>query len=203
MAHQHFNKVYAADADMLTEIYDDWAGDYDADLADAGYATPARVAKALARLAPAGAGPVMDFGCGTGLCGAELARAGFTAIDGCDLSAGMLDEARAKAVYRDLYQLDEAAPPPFALGLYPVIAAAGVISVGAAPAAVLGEIARDMAPGALIGLSFNDHTLEDEAYTGTLARLVEAGTFKIRHEDYGDHLPGKGMKSMVYVLERL
>ena len=203
MAEKHFSKVYEADPDALTDLYDDWADDYDADLASAGYATPARVARALARLAPDGAGPVMDFGCGTGLSGAALAEAGFTQVDGCDLSAGMLDEARAKDIYRDLYQLDAAAPPPFSLGLYPVVAATGVISVGGAPASVLGEVAREMAPGALLGLSFNDPTLDDADYTDTLARLVEAGTFRIRHEEHGDHLPAKGMKSTVYVLERL
>ena len=47
------------------KIYADWAADYDADVTNAGYATPDRVAAALKQFLPLNA-RVLDFGCGTG-----------------------------------------------------------------------------------------------------------------------------------------
>ena len=203
MTKTYLDKVYETDPEDLTGLYDAWAGGYDSELADNGYATPARVAAALAGRAPDRTAPLLDWGCGTGMGGAALAREGFTTLDGCDLSEGMLAEARAKGVYRTLWQLGDDAPLPFVLADYPLVTAIGVISTGAAPPALLTEIAEGLAPGALLALSFNDHTLDDPAYTGTLARTFSDGLLAKRHEDYGDHLPGQGLKSMVYVLEKL
>jgi hypothetical protein len=45
---------------------------------------------------------VLDAGAGTGLLGVELARAGFRRLDALDMSNGMLEQAAAKGVYRDL-----------------------------------------------------------------------------------------------------
>ena len=68
------------------------------------------------------------MGCGTGLSGAALAEAGFTTIDGSDLSPGMLDKARALGVYRDLWLPDDLPDRR-----YDAVAAVGVIGPGAAP----------------------------------------------------------------------
>lgn len=66
---------------------------------------------ALARLlrvhGPARHTRALDLGCGTGLCGRELAPL-VDAIDGVDLSAGMLGQARARQVYAELTQADVA-----------------------------------------------------------------------------------------------
>ena len=48
---------------------------------------------------------VLDLGCGSGLCG-PLVRPLADAIDGVDVSAGMLGQARRLGVYRDLFHAD-------------------------------------------------------------------------------------------------
>ena len=48
---------------------------------------------------------VLDLGCGTGLCGPLIAPYA-EAIDGVDLSAAMLAQARAPGVYRELHHAD-------------------------------------------------------------------------------------------------
>lgn len=48
---------------------------------------------------------VLDLGCGTGLCGALIAPHA-EAVDGVDLSAAMLEQARALGVYRELIHED-------------------------------------------------------------------------------------------------
>jgi SAM-dependent methyltransferase len=47
-------------------------------------------------------GSVADLGCGTGRTGAWMATRGVGAIDGVDISPGMLAAARARGVYRSL-----------------------------------------------------------------------------------------------------
>ena len=44
-------------------------------------------------------GKVIDFGCGTGLCGDELQKAGFKDIYGVDGSPDMLKVALSKEIY--------------------------------------------------------------------------------------------------------
>ena len=52
-------------------------------------------------LAPQPGDTILDLGCGTGLCG-ELLRPLVDAIDGIDLSAAMLEQARGRGIYRHL-----------------------------------------------------------------------------------------------------
>jgi len=202
MAGKFLDRVYETPQDRLTALYDAWAESYDAELESQGYRTPQRIAAVLAE-AQAPRGPVMDFGCGTGLAGTALAAAGFDPIDGCDVSRGMLDVARAKGVYRELLEVDPEDALPFATGAYPVIAASGVISAGAAPPGVLSLLIDALAPGGLLAFSYNGHTLEDEAYTGALNAALASGRVVERARDDGAHLPGIGLTSRIYLLERV
>jgi hypothetical protein len=57
-------------------------------------------------------------------------------------------------------------------------------------------------PGGHLALSFNDHTLEDPQNEAALMAWVEDGRATLDFKDYGDHLPGIGLGSTVYVLTR-
>ena len=106
MSKTFLDKVYAArDEDETREIYDAWAASYEAEVAENGYATPGRCAEALSGVTKDLTVPIMDFGCGTGLSGLALKLAGFSCIDGVDLSAEMLMQAEAKGVYRETRQV--------------------------------------------------------------------------------------------------
>jgi len=103
----------AADA-YVANLFDGFAGSFDAKLADLSYKAPQHVADALARvLGAGGAGApglnVLDAGCGTGLCGPLLApllapRSG--RLTGVDLSEGMLRLAHRRGCYDDLFQAE-------------------------------------------------------------------------------------------------
>jgi SAM-dependent methyltransferase len=56
-----------------------------------------------------GIGAAVDLACGTGRIGSWLAERGVASIEGVDLTARMLDEARSKGVYRRLLEEDMAA----------------------------------------------------------------------------------------------
>ncbi|SNS56349.1 class I SAM-dependent DNA methyltransferase [Antarctobacter heliothermus] len=200
MSDPYFDKVYKARTeDETRDLYDAWAATYEQSVEGEGYATPRRCAEALHATLGQAEAPVLDFGCGTGLSGIALRLAGFTTLDGVDLSPGMLQQARDKAIYRTLTPIRPDDPVPAG---YAAIAAIGVIGAGAAPLAALDRIFEALAPGAQCVFSFNDHTLEDPSFEALVNSRIAEGLIRQLFREHGDHLPGKNMKSTVYVIEK-
>lgn len=191
-----------SDGQSVRDFYDEWAETYDEELTHNAYATPARVAEALERTDTPRDARILDFGCGTGLSGLALVRRGYTLLDGTDLSDRMLAAAEAHQVYGRLWTTDPAAPLPVWPGQYDVIAAVGVISPGAGPADLLAALAERLDPGGRLAFSFNDRALADPAYTEARDALLASGTVVEQLAEHGEHLPGAGMKSTIYVLEK-
>lgn len=206
MAGRFLDKVYQVIGnDAVETLYDKWAETYDSELAGVGYATPGRVAAALADFLTRRDAPILDFGCGTGLSGEALRDIGFTVLDGTDLSAEMLRIAEGKRVYRRLWQTDPDAPLPFGAGDYHAIAAAGVISIGAAPGEVFDDLLERLAPRGLFAFSMNDQSMGLPDYIGRVRASLDDGRAKLLHEEYGPHLTHNDQNSgsTVFVLERL
>jgi len=89
--------------------YDRWATSYDHD--DNPMVFAAR--RVMAGLATTASGlDVVEFGCGTGQNLSLLRQHGARSLCGCDLSAGMLAQARARDPALQLWQQDMAQPLP-------------------------------------------------------------------------------------------
>lgn len=204
MKKTYLDKVYdVAGTKGTQDIYRDWAASYEAEVGENGYATPGRCAAALAQCAPDKNAPLLDFGCGTGLSGLALRRAGFACLDGLDLSAEMLAEAASKDIYRHLTQASGEAEAPFEQGTYPLISAIGVIGAGAAPVVYLDMLLEALPKAGLIVFSFNHHTLEDPGYETRVMEWTDCGAARLLFREHGDHLPGIDLSSIVYVLEKI
>lgn len=136
-------KLYGArDIDELRSEYDRIAHAYDTELVEGmGYRSPEAVTAVAQRLLPRDA-RILDAGAGTGLLGVALAEAGFTRLDGLDLSPVMLAEAARKNVYHELYEAKLGDELAFASAAYDGVVAAGVLTTGHAPATCLDELAR-------------------------------------------------------------
>ena len=203
MAEKFLEKVYEArDAGSTRKLYDDWSASYEAEVAENGYVTPGRCAKALASTMTDKSLPLLDFGCGTGLSGLALSLEGFSTLDGLDLSAEMLAQAQSKNIYRKLSQIDAEAPLPVAAGDYAAIAAIGVIGAGAAPISVLHDLMNALGSGGKLVLSFNDHALADPENEAGLSEWLDCGAARLLFKEYGPHLPGIDLNSNVYVIEK-
>ncbi len=195
-------RVYDMTAPGATRaFYADWAESYDREIGESGYAAPARCAAALAAAATDLTAPMIDIGCGTGLSGAAFRDAGFTAIDGTDVSEAMLAQARARNVYRAL-RLDEVMAEPFAPGTYAHAAAVGVLGPGHAPPGLIDAVLRALGPGGCFVFSLNDRTLGDPAFEGRVREWTDCGSVSVLGRETGPHLPGIGMNSVVYVLQK-
>ena len=96
----------ASDA-YVEMVFDSFARSFDAKLEKLDYRAPQLVADALRQVAgaPQGALDVVDVGCGTGLCG-PLLRPWARRLAGCDLSVGMLRQARSRGVYDQLHKAE-------------------------------------------------------------------------------------------------
>lgn len=198
-----FHKAYQMGPDDdVHQFYSDWAATYDEEVTAMGYESPRRCADALAQFASPDTA-IMDIGCGTGLSGAALARAGFNNISGNEVNADMLSQAQNRGVYKDLFHVSVEDPLPFAKGEYRAISAVGVISSGAAPASLLHVALERLAPGGVIVFSFNDHALQDPPFPKAVEDALASGTAKQLFCEHGPHLVSENVGSNVYVLERL
>jgi len=96
-----------ASAAYVRRLFDGYAAWFDVSLAKLKYCGPQLVLNSLQRVAqvPAGGWDILDVGCGTGLVGVCL-RSFARQLVGVDLSAGMLEVARQRAVYDTLIEAD-------------------------------------------------------------------------------------------------
>lgn len=206
MAHasSFLDNIYTTDGgESMRRYYDDWADSYDTDLRENDYRTPGRCAGALAAHLGDKDAPILDFACGTGISGEALKEAGFKTIDGIDISDGMLEKARAKGAYRDLFRADPDAVLDTGERQYKAIVAVGAIGAGAAPAEYIDGAIASLAAGGIFVVSLNDHTLEDTQYEARLTQAVSEGRVeKIMAED-GPHLPAIGLGARVWAVRRL
>ena len=176
-------------------FYTDWAETYDSDLTgEHDYVQPRRCADMLSRYLPDRRAGILDIGCGTGLCGAALAEAGYGAIDGCDLTPGMLAKARETGVYRRLFEADLNVPPLDAAdGAYDAAVAVGVFSFSLIHPDAIDEILRLLAPGAPLVIGVNAKFYAEGTLARKLDTLKDAGRIERLTEEHGDHISSAGM----------
>lgn len=200
----HLDHSYQLDSIVDTQdFYSDWASTYDAEIIENGYASPQRCANALSQFTNSKSLKVLDIGCGTGYSGKILADTGFTQIDGCDINPEMLEIAKTRNIYQQIWLSEVENPFPFETGKYDAITAIGVIGSGAAPLSLFHETIDKLDCDGLFVFSFNDHTLEDPNYEAAITEGIENKHFELLFKEYGDHLPGRNIKSNVYVLRKI
>ena len=153
MSDEFFKSTYDLDTPEDTRAhYQKWAATYEEEVAEQGYATPGRIAKALWEKMPEPQTPILDYGCGTGLSGLALRAVGFEVIDGMDPSPNMLEAAAAKGVYRTLSSFEITDPEPVTKDVYRAITAIGVIGAGAAPPETFDLLVRALRKGGFLGV---------------------------------------------------
>jgi SAM-dependent methyltransferase len=185
-------RVYALKgADECEAVYDEWAGAYDRDTVEGmGYVAPAIAAGRLAELVTPDT-EVLDAGCGTGLVGAELARLGFTSVDGLDLSGEMLARARERGVYRTLGKADLTAPLPAEDDAYGAVICVGTFTKGHVGPAALGELLRVLAPGRPLVATVLSAAWEEMGFAEYLRELEPRGLGRVGEVRSGSPYHGK------------
>ena len=179
--------VYAAKNNQeLKARYDEWAGEYDKDLREEfGWTAPAVAVELFARYVEPNA-KILDAGVGTGLVGECLVNAGYRELQGIDLSEGMLEVARRKALYAQLRPMTLGESLHFAEGTFDAVISVGVFTTGHAPPHTFDELIRITRVGGHIVFSLRNQLHEEESFGQYLARLEDAGKWTLveRSEPY-------------------
>jgi predicted TPR repeat methyltransferase len=190
------------DAASVERYYDDWAGQYDAELTRWNYQSPDEAARLLAGYASPGA-RVLDAGCGTGLSGQALAAAGFSEILGIDISTDSLRIAAQRSVYREVIQVNlQVAPLPFGDDTCDAVSCVGVMTYIIECEALLREFCRVVRPGGHVLFTCRDDLYAEHGYETLTGKLVEDGCWRASYKSPpSPYLPGnEDFAEMIKVL---
>lgn len=178
----HLGAVYAAtDPAKVAQAYDSWAETYEAEMRNAGYRHPSVALALLTRHLPAGAGPILDAGAGTGMVGEWMGIVGYPQVEALDISAGMLAVAARKGVYSQLHNIALGGTLPFETGTYAAILCTGVFTTGHVGAEALAELVRITRPGGVIVATVKD-AVWNGGFATEIARLTAAGLLDLAEE---------------------
>ena len=172
--------VYAARNNReLEERYNQWAKSYDDDLDSGfGWLGPALALEACKQYLPTDA-RILDAGAGTGLVGMMLAEAGYRRLTAIDMSPGMLEEARSKAVYQDLHRMVLGGELDFPDDSFDAVVSIGVLTLGHAPARSLDELVRVTRPGGFVIFTLRPDLYESAGFRQVREELEAAGCWEL------------------------
>ena len=186
-------------SDDVAKYYDNWARDYNETLADWRYEAPKQVASMLrAKLSPKSA--ILDAGCGTGLSGKALLTAGFTTIDGIDVSQRSLEIAGMTSAYRTLHKMDlQRLPLPIPDDHYDGVACVGVLTYLTDSLGTLREFSRVVRSGGFIAITQRSDLFVEREFQSVLEGLLSDGDISQMHvseprpylpdnEEFGDQI---------------
>ncbi len=173
--------VYSSTTDgELAERYDEWAKDYDSDLArDFAWLGPKTAVDVFTKYATDKDAFILDAGVGTGQVGELLAEMGYKNLEGLDLSKGMLAEARKRRIYRQLRLLRLGGPLGYPDNVFDAVISVGVMTVGHAPASSLDELVRVAKPGGYLVYTLRPDLYETDGFREKHAKLEAAGKWKL------------------------
>lgn len=177
------DRAYQAQgADQVRQQYGDWAATYDSSFAeDWGYIAPREIAAIFKSEMTADHQPILDIGAGTGLVAEHLRGLDVHAID---ITPEMLDLARPKGLYSQLFQGDLTKPLDFADGTYGGVISCGTFTHGHVGPECLPELLRVTRPGALFCCGTIPAVLDGAGFGSALALLVAQGRIEpVRFRD--------------------
>ncbi len=177
------------DGSEIRSTYAEWSDSYDSDLERFGYLAPATAVAQLSALLPDRQALIYDAGCGTGLAGVALAKAGFEQLHGADFSAEMLAQARATGLYQQLELADYSAPVAVPGQTYDAVISVGVYCAGFRPH-FLAEMARILRPGGILQFTCRPHYYEGEV-DQDMPAMVQAGIWTDLQVDKLPYMAGQ------------
>ena len=201
--YHHFdNAADAADAaGQLKSVYADWADAYDDDNDNKlGTVSQPTTVEMLCRHLDDREATIMDVGCGTGLVGMHLNRAGFTTFDGTDISAEMMAHAK-KHGYRNLLDLDPGQPLAAPDASYDATLCVGVFTHGHLGPEGFEELIRITKPGGLICFTVNEGVWEPGEFGPAIENLSRAQSWHVLEQEKRDYMVNENVQA-IYVAAR-
>lgn len=198
----HYDHLDLDDEDnaaKIKRIYQAWADSYDADNDDAlGTVSQPTMVELYTQFVKDKSCHLLDAGCGTGLVGAHLRKAGFTHFDGTDISDEMLAHAKGRG-YGRLFTSNLTKRLPLDDDSYEGCLCVGVFTHGHVGPKALSELTRITKKGGLIGFTVNEDIYDDYAFDAAITALVESGKWALKLHQKSDYMVKKNVKGL-YVI---
>ena len=100
---KHLIKSYSCkNKNEIVDCYDKWSGTYHDDIQNLGYRAPDACINMAIKYVKKNSS-IIDLGCGTGLVGEKLKKAGFMNIDGLDCNEKMIEISKKKLIYNNMF----------------------------------------------------------------------------------------------------
>ncbi len=171
--------IYSATNDAeLRDRYQQWATEYDDDLAGMGWRAPWACAERAVHHAGTDA-RILDAGCGTGLVGLALHELGVRRLVGFDLSPAMIERARARNIYESVNEGSLLERLPFGRGEFDAVVSVGVFTHGHVGPAGLAELPTVIRSGGFLTMTFRDDTIDALGHGAELRRLESEGVLTL------------------------
>ena len=165
----------------IKTVYDEWATCYDDDNdALLGTVSQPNCVSLLASHLKDKHAVIMDVGCGTGLVGSYLSKAGFSDYDGIDISQEMLNQAQHRG-YRSLLIGSLNDRLPIADNCYDACLCVGVFTHGHVTASGLHELARITRSGGYVCFTINEGVYDDYGFEATMAKMETDQIWSMLH----------------------
>lgn len=197
---------HAKSTEECRAAYDEWAEQFDGDIALQDYVAPMHVAKALIDAGANMKGEVLDAGCGTGLSGVALVNEGVgKTMDEIDFSEGMLKVAAKTGIYRNLTPVDLSKPIPDTKNeQYDIVSCVGTLTHGhVKPVPALQEFVRVVKRGGFIAATILDDIWESDGYAAEVKSLEKQGLVQVVSTESKDYRKAAGVSALILVLKRL
>ena len=186
-------------SEQMKSIYADWAGSYDDDNdTKLGTVSQPNTVALLAKHLPDRAAQILDVGCGTGLVGKHLRKAGYSTFDGTDLTPEMLAVASNRG-YRRLFQADAGANLPVPDNSYNATLCVGVFTHGHVGPEGIGMLLRATSPGGLVVFTVNEGVWKTEGFDKATKELASSGRMLIVEAVKQDYMVRENVRAWYVV----
>jgi ubiquinone/menaquinone biosynthesis C-methylase UbiE len=187
--------------DDLMNVYQKWAADYDDDNDNLlGTVSQPMSVQILQEYVKNKELKIIDVGCGTGLVGRELERAGFVNFDGIDISKEMIDIAKRRG-YSNLFIGSLNNKLPFTDGEYDAALCVGVFTHGHIGSDRLDELVRIVKPGGIICFTINEGVYASYGFNSKIKRLESEHVWKVIELRKNDYMVKKNVKGFYCIVE--
>ena len=176
------------DESSMVEFYRKWAEDYDRQmLVELQYVSPTEIARLLAEHLAVSDSEILDVGCGTGLTSKYLADAGYSSLDGIDLSPDMVRVAAERGIYRELLVGDLNLPLQREDASYDGVVSSGTFTHGHVGPEPLSEIFRILRPGGILACTVHQDLWEPMGFATRFDQLTADGTAELVTRELGPY----------------
>lgn len=146
---------------------------------------------------------IIDFGCGTGMAAEELQKLGFKNIDGVDYSEGMLEVAREKKCYQNLWQVDLNNPLDFETDEYDAGLCVGAFAHDHITLDAVDEMVRVVKPGSILIITMNERAMANLNFPDKLAAMQSQMKIELLSSTEEDYHVNENIKGWINVLKKL